>query len=89
VTTTAIGDLVPRRRATVSGEILSVRSYKSPWVRTDAEVGDGTGVVVLRFMGRGQVPGMVAGHRIEAEGTAGMRDGVLVMNNPLYGFVAG
>jgi hypothetical protein len=89
VTKTAIGHLGARRRATVSGEILSVVSYELPWVRTDAEVGDGTGVVVLRFMGRADVPGLVAGRHIEAEGTPAVRDGLRVMHNPLYEFVAG
>ncbi len=86
---TAIGELEPRRRATMAGEILSVVAYELPWVRTDAEVGDGTGVVVLRFMGRAEVPGLVPGRHIVAEGTPGLRNGVLVVHNPLYQFVAG
>lgn len=86
---TSIGDLEPRRRATVAGEVLSVVSLESPWVRTDAELGDGTGVVVLRFVGRAEVPGLSPGRRVVAEGTPGFRDGVLVIENPLYQFVAG
>ena len=86
---TAIGDLEPRRRATVVGNVLSVMALKLPWVRTDAEVGDGTGVVVLRFMGRAAVPGLSPGRRIVAEGTPGLRDGVLVIPNPRYEFVNG
>ena len=86
---TASGDLEPRRRATMSGEILSVVSHELPWVRTDAEVDDGTGVVVLRFMGRALVPGLDSGRHIVADGTPSVRDGVLVVLNPLYQFVAG
>ena len=86
---TAIGELEPRRRATVSGEIRSVVSYELPWIRTDVELGDGTGVVTLRFMGRAVVPGLTAGRCIVAEGTPGVRDGALVIQNPLYEFVAG
>jgi hypothetical protein len=89
VNATAIGELEPRKRARVSGEILSVVSYERPWVRTDVELGDGTGVVTLRFMGRAAVPGFIARRRIVAEGTAGVRDGTLVIHNPLYEFVAG
>ena len=85
---TAIGKLEPRRRATVSGEILSVDSYDLPWVRTDAELDDGTGVVVLRFMGRSEVPGLSPGRHIVAHGTPADRNGVLVIPNPLYEFVA-
>ena len=43
MSTTAIAAVVPRRRTTVRGEIVSVVSYERPWVRTDAEVTDGTG----------------------------------------------
>lgn len=89
MSTTAIGDLEPRQRATACGEVLSVATYESPWVRTDVEVGDDTGVVLLRFMGRAEVPGLVQGRRIAVEGTPGLRDGVLVIPNPLYQFVAG
>jgi len=89
VSSTAIGGLEPRRRAKVCGEILSVESYALPWVRTDAEVGDGTGTVLLRFMGRAEVPGLIPGRRIVAEGTPALRDGTVVIHNPLYEFAAG
>lgn len=85
----AIEDLEPRRRATVSGEIFSVKTYELPWVRTDAELGDGTGVVVLRFMGRAAVPGLAPGRRVVVDGTPGLRDGALVIPNPRYAFVGG
>jgi hypothetical protein len=88
VSTTAIGKLEPRRRATVSGEILSVVSYELPWVRTDVELGDDSGVVLLRFMGRADVPGLVPGRRIIVEGTPSDNDGRLMMHNPLYEFGA-
>jgi hypothetical protein len=89
VNATAISELEPRRRATVSGELISVVSYEVPWVRTDAELGDGTGVVHLRFIGRSVVPGLVPGRRVIAEGTPAVRNGVLVIDNPLYEFGAG
>jgi hypothetical protein len=88
VSTTAIGELEPRRRATVSGEILSVVSHELPWVRTDVELGDDSGVVLLRFMGRADVPGLVRGRRIIVEGTPADRDGVLTIHNPIYEFGA-
>ena len=86
MSTTAIGKLEPRRRTTISGEILSVVSYELPWVRTDVELGDDSGVVLLRFMGRADVPGLVPGRRIIVEGTPTDRDGVLTIHNPLYEF---
>jgi hypothetical protein len=75
---------VPRRRTTVAGEVRSVTSYVQPYQRTEAELVDGTGVVVLRFMGRRRVPGVVPGARLFAMGTPGYELGALVMLNPLY-----
>jgi hypothetical protein len=86
---TAIAALVPRRRAVVAGEVESVVSYERPWVRTDAVLNDGTGTVVLRFMGRSGVPGIVNGSRLVAEGTPAVERGVLLIRNPLYSFGAG
>lgn len=86
--TTAIAALVPRHRSLVAGKIGSVTSYERPWVRTDAVLVDGTGSLVLRFMARAAVPGMVAGSRVVAEGTPGLVRGALLMRNPLYSFAA-
>jgi hypothetical protein len=86
MTVTAIAAVVPRGRTTVRGEVLSVASYERPWVRTDVEVADGTGRLLLRFLGRATVPGVVAGRHIEAEGTPGLVRGGLVMLNPRYSF---
>jgi hypothetical protein len=84
--TTAIAALVPRHRSRVAGKVESVTSYQRPWVRTDAVLVDGTGSLILRFMGRSGVPGMVAGSRVVAEGTPGLVRGELLMRNPLYSF---
>jgi hypothetical protein len=86
--TIAVAALVPRQRAVVVGQIQSVASYERPWVRTDAVLDDGTGALILRFMGRAAVPGMVAGRPVMADGTPASVRGVLVMRNPLYSFVA-
>jgi hypothetical protein len=89
VTITAIGGLVPRRRSTVAGEVVKVVSYRRPWVRTDVELSDGSGVLVLRFMGRSGVPGLEPGRCVTASGTPGLVRGALVILNPRYEFVAG
>ncbi len=83
---TAIAALVLRRRAVVAGEIESVASYERPWACTDATIKDGTGQLVLRFVGRASVPGLVTGRRVIAQGTPGLVDGGIVMLNPLYSF---
>ena len=84
--TTAVAALVPRQRSRVAGEIESVASFERPWVRTDAVLVDGTGALVLRFLGRASVPGVSAGARVVVEGTPALERGVLVMRNPLYSF---
>ncbi len=88
MTTTAIAAVALRRRNTVRGEIVSVASYQRPWMRTDAVVGDGTGTLMLRFLGRATVPGLAVGRRVIAQGTPGLVRGAVVMVNPLYSFVA-
>jgi hypothetical protein len=84
---TAIAALVPRQRAAVRGMVISVVSYRLPWVRTDVELSDGTGAVLLRFMGRAELPGLAMGRCVLAEGTPALERGLLLMRNPLYSFV--
>jgi hypothetical protein len=85
--TIVIAALVPRQRSFVTGEIESVVFFERPWVRTDAVLVDGTGSLVLRFMGRVVVPGIVAGAHVLVEGTPALEGGVVLMRNPLYSFV--
>ena len=73
-------------RTTLGGEIISVVSYTRPWARVDAELSDGTGTIVLRFMGRDAVPGLVTGARLVVEGTPAREGDRLIMRNPLYEF---
>ena len=87
MTTTAIAAVALRRRNTVRGEIVSVASYRRPWMRTDAVVHDGTGMLLLRFVGRAAVPGLAVGRCVIAQGTPGLLRGEVVMVNPLYSFV--
>ena len=84
--TTAVAALVPRQRSRVAGEIELVASFERPWVRTDAVLVDGTGALVLRFLGRASVPGVSAGARVLVDGTPALERGVLLMRNPLYSF---
>jgi hypothetical protein len=84
VSTTAIGSLVPRRRATVAGTIRAMRTHERPYHRTDAELDDGTGLVVLRFVGRTRMPGITTGARLFATGTPAVERDALVILNPLY-----
>jgi hypothetical protein len=87
VSPTAIGSLEPRRRATVAGEIRAVTSYERPYQRTEVELDDGTGLVLLRFVGRTHIPGVAPGRRMVAEGTPATAPDGFVILNPLYRFV--
>ena len=83
---TAIAALVLRQRAIFAGTIETVASFERPWVRTDAVLNDGTGTLMLRFLGRASVPGFTTRRQVVAEGTPGLVRGALVMINPLYSF---
>jgi hypothetical protein len=89
MSTTAIAAVVLRQRNTVRGEIVSVVSTRRPWVRTDAELRDASGTLVLRFIGRASVPGLARGRRVVARGTPGLVGGAVVIINPLYSFTTG
>jgi hypothetical protein len=52
-------------------------------------LGDGTGTVILRFLGRTAVPGMDPGRLVRVDGTPALIGGALVVLNPIYEFVAG
>jgi len=55
-------------------------------VATEAELDDGTGTVLLRWSGRDEVPGVVAGAGLMVEGTVLGDHGRPVLLNPLYRF---
>ena len=81
-----IASVEPRMRTTLRGEIVSVNGYETPWVRADAIVNDGTGTLVLRFVGRRSIQGIDVGRSVVVKGTAGLVRGELVMLNPIYSF---
>ena len=70
------------------GDVVSVVHGTRPSVRTDVTIGDGTGALVLRFLGRSSMPGFDVGRHVVVEGTAGPVHGDPVMLNPIYSFVS-
>lgn len=93
----AVCELVPRRRAVLSGAVRAVVVHRSQDLRRpfgpiaragafDAWLDDGTGSVVLRWLGRDSVPGIVPDARLGVEGTVSEVGGRLVILNPLYRF---
>jgi hypothetical protein len=89
MTPTAIAAVVPRRPAFLHGWVVTVSAHVRPWVRLNVELCDGTGRIVLRFMGRTEIPGIVPGCRMSVEGTSSVEGDALVMLNPRYTFLGG
>ena len=81
-----IASAAPRQRTKLRGQIVSVNGSETSSVRTDAVLSDGTGTLVLRFVGRRSIPGLDVGRSLVVEGTPTRVGGELVMLNPLYSF---
>ena len=72
----------------LAGQVVSASASVQPWVRFDVILGDGTGTIILRFLGRTVVPGMSSGRQVRVEGTPSLIGDALVMLNPIYEFIA-
>lgn len=79
-------DLAARHRAVLHGAVSGVRQWRTParWPVTDAVLDDGTGNIVVRWIGQSTVPGVEPGAALAVEGTVADVRGVLVIVNPLY-----
>jgi hypothetical protein len=85
----AIKDLQWRERATVEGDVRSVRVAALSGAPTlEVELWDRTGGVTLVFYGRRQIAGLVPGRRVRATGMVGDMHGCLAISNPEYELVA-
>ncbi|MFP5417206.1 MAG: OB-fold nucleic acid binding domain-containing protein [Actinomycetes bacterium] len=76
---------VDRTRVTLRGtiDVLTVRPRgATPWL--EAELSDGTGRVTLIWMGRREIPGVVAGREMLVEGRISVADGLRRIYNPRY-----
>jgi hypothetical protein len=85
----SIAEAVARQRAVLSGSVRSVQGHRIPTPHCDALLDDGTGTIVLRWLGRSQVPGISAGANVTVQGTVVDQHGRLVLLNPLYRFAEG
>lgn len=94
-----VADAVPRGRAVLVGLVRQVvahdpRSVRGPTGSSgrggsfDAVLDDGTGTMVVRWVGRAAVPGVRSGVRMCVEGTVAQLHGRNVVLNPLYRFEA-
>jgi hypothetical protein len=80
----SIAEAGPRQRAVLVGKVCGVRVRYQFGHRVEAEFDDGTGLIVLCWVGRDEVPGVLAGAVLLAEGTVLLDRGRLVLLNPLY-----
>ena len=86
---TPAGQLVPRRPTTLRGRLEGLRPLTGPGgARLEAELSDPTGSVVLVFLGRRRIPGLVPGTVLEARGTPRAHAGRTEIINPLYELLA-
>jgi hypothetical protein len=86
VSRTAISAAEPRKRTVLAGRITGVATRVRPWIRFEVQLRDCTGSIILRFMGRTEVPGMTLGAQLVVEGTPALERDRVVMLNPLYTF---
>jgi hypothetical protein len=85
----AVRDLVARRPARFRGRLACVRTLAAPGgPRFEAELSDATGSVVLVFLGRRSIPGLVPGTVLEAWGTPRAHRGRTEVLNPFYELLA-
>ena len=85
---THIADLEWRSRATLEGQVRSVRvAPLSGAPSLEVEVWDATGGMTLVFYGRRSIAGLEPGARVRATGTVGSLHGCLAVSNPSYELV--
>jgi hypothetical protein len=82
---TPIVDVEGRRRARISGEVVSVRIVPRAGAPSlEVTVDDGYGRAVAVFFGRTALGGLQPGRRLVLEGVAQHDHGRTVIYNPLY-----
>lgn len=80
-----IAEVLDRQRATLRGRImmLTLRPRSgTPWL--EAEFSDGSGSITVIWMGRREIPGVVAGRELKVSGRVSWVDGQRRMYNPHY-----
>jgi len=82
---TPVAQAAERRRVKVSGVIRSVVLRPRQGVPAlEAELYDGSGNLVLVWLGRREIAGVEPGRRLKVEGLVCTRDGQRSMFNPRY-----
>jgi amino acid transporter len=85
-----IGQLHERERVRIAGRVHALRVQ--PWSgqpTLECTVADGTGRVIIVFLGRRQIAGIEPGARLVVDGMVGRRGDQLVILNPDYRLLPG
>jgi DNA/RNA endonuclease YhcR with UshA esterase domain len=81
----AISDVTLREKVTVQGTLKTVTLRPRGGVPAlEAELHDGTGSIVVIWLGRRRISGITPGRGIRVEGRIGLQDGERIMFNPRY-----
>lgn len=83
-----IGEVRPRTRVTVHGEVRSVTLRpRSDVPALVADLWDGTEALQLVWLGRRTIPGIAPGTRLRATGRVAIHRGLRTIYNPAYEIV--
>jgi hypothetical protein len=86
--TTSIADAPDRERVKLRGSLRTVTLRPRAGVPAlEAELSDGTGVIIVVWLGRRRIAGIEPGRALEIEGRIGAHDGTRVMYNPRYDLI--
>ena len=87
--TVRIGDAPPRDRVKIAGVIKRITVFPMQGQESlEALVSDGTGEIIVVFMGRRGIGGLTLGTRVVVEGVIGVQHGTARMINPRLEFTA-
>ena len=82
---TCIADAPDRQRVRVRGTVKTVTLRPRGGVPAlEAELDDGTGVLLVVWLGRRRISGIAPGRSLEIQGRIGQHDGQRIMYNPRY-----
>jgi hypothetical protein len=80
-----IGEAPDRERVRLRGTLRTVTLRPRGGVPAlEAELDDGTGSIVVVWLGRRRIAGIAPGRSVEIQGRIGQHDGQRIMYNPRY-----
>ena len=80
-----IGEAPDRERVRLGGTLRTVTLRPRGGVPAlEAELDDGTGVIIVVWLGRRRISGIAPGRSIQIQGRIGLHDGQRIMYNPRY-----